>query len=414
MCQISLCNLGEQALNKKLFLLMGHEGSPIHDDGWGLSNSSGEIWKCSLPMFSTSDSGEILKGFDTGKTPLLGHIRQASPKVPVMKQNSHPFKQKGISFVHNGKLSPKDEKNFVMEEEVVEIDSKTKEKKTVKVNRSDSLIFFEEFMKHYKGEDSFVKALQETMELFTGKFALVFVVNGKYYIARGRTADLYISYLMDRSDKEEKVIGWAINTSKDVLDKSLLLLSNLQQLDGKKPLDFTIPKILEEETIYKADKNGLEVVGEIKENSAPATTYNYGQYNNWQKGNTGASNPTKPTTETTTEIDKDTAKMFARIYDFLRGSSLSTQDLQFIFDKMYSASILEVTKPMLEHFIKVVIPRIDNKTNKDIRKRLRKILGGHYLMHYQYRDDMEYPWMFNPKSVQIEFVEQLEAKKAKG
>lgn len=412
MCQISVCNLGDENLNKKLFLLMGTEGSGIHNDGWGLGSFNGDAWKCSLPMQYTSDAGHILSKIKSGKQIFLGHIRQASAKVPVLAKNAHPFKKDGIVFAHNGTLTPKDESKFVLEETIEEKDSKTGEIKTVTVKRSDSLVFFEEFLKHYKGEDTFVDALKETMELFWGKFAFVFIINKTYYIVRGKTADLHISYIKEEAKQDAKIIGWAVNTSKDILDKSLILLSNLEELDGRNPVNFTFPAILKAETIYKASKTGLVELGEIKENDKWVSTKSYYPADSWGKRAAGESNFT---TGTTTET-KNEHKVFRRIAEFMFGNSLSVADLQAIFGAVYGASLQEVTMPMLVHFCKRIIPAIESRTGregKQFRKRLRRTIGGYAVMLYQYEKGMEYPWIFNSKVVQRQFVEKLEELKYK-
>ncbi len=416
MCQISVNNLRDESLNKKLFLLMGSVGSTIHKDGWGFADGKGGSFRSGLSMYYTMDSGEILnREFKGGDGILLGHIRQASPQVPVLVKNTHPFTKKGISFVHNGKLTPKDEKNFVMEEELNEvdpkthkpvIDEKTGKNKTVKIKRSDSLIFFEEFLKHYKDEAHFVDALKETMELFTGKFAMVFVINGSFYIVRGKTADLYISYLHDGtfdSKKNPGIGGWAINTSKEILDNSCILMSNLNLLEGGQALNFSLPSLLKEETIFKAEKDGLVELGEIKENSVPTQNYNYD--NKWRSDTTNFTDK-----KGTGAIKyKDLFKMYKQIFDFMGSYSLSPHDIQNIFGAVYSASLLEATEAMLKHFCNVVLLELSKKTEKNIRRRLKKAVNGGYLFRYQYKD-IEYPWMLNSKTEQIKFIEELEKK----
>lgn len=420
MCQISVCNLGDELLNKKLFLLMGSSGSTIHNDGWGYGTGSGELWKCSMAMYGTSDAGVALLQKSSGKTPLLGHIRQASKKVPVNTKNAHPFSKKNIVFVHNGTLTPKDEKNFVMTEEVNEIDPKTSKvvkdengaPKKISVSRSDSLIFFEEFLKHYKDEEHFVEALNETMNLFTGKFAFVFIINGNYYIVRGKTADLHIVYLYESYDKDAKVVGWAINTSKQILDESSNLLSNLVQLDGKKPLPFSYPVILEEESVFIARNDGLEKIGEIKENkpaySAAATAP--ARQNRGAGDSNFYGSPTGTGTVITTEI-KERVALYKEIYEFMKNNSISIGEIQALFSKLYGASLLEVTKAMLMHFTKKAIPALNSKNGKEgkqLRKRLRKALSGSPVRTFQYSKDMEYPWMLNLITVQREFVSKIE------
>ena len=214
MCQITVSNLGDDFLNREAFLILGAEGSTVHGDGWGYCFSNGETLKTYLPMYCTTNIGEILGDKKTRSAPpLLGHIRQASPKVPVCTANAHPFAIDNVYFVHNGKLTPKDEDKFSIEYEVEETDAKDGKKKKVKYNRSDSLIFFEHFMETWKGaqntynseEEKFVWVLNKAMEAFYGRFAMVFLIHDKCYIVRGKTAELNIAYRLNSNRKDAQV-----------------------------------------------------------------------------------------------------------------------------------------------------------------------------------------------------------------
>jgi hypothetical protein len=425
MCEISVVNLKDSLLNRKLFLLMGFLGSGIHKDGWGLGTGDGTSWKCSLAMQLTSDAGKVLAKYGKkSKGPFLGHIRQASTKIPVTIENSHPFTMEDIVFVHNGKLTPKVEKNFEMEVEVPDLDKDSKEqvdkdgnRKMKKIPRSDSLVFFEKFVEYFttyerkdkeSDDEFFVRVLNSTMELFTGKFAFVFIINGKFYVVRGKTADLHISYLLDSGKKDANTIGWAVNTSKIRLDDSLLLLSNLQQLDGQPPLHFTYPTILKEETIFRADSLELEPIGEIKENTSYTQAYktraetsagNFSHYGGAITQKTGGARGM-------TEIDK----LYKEVYEFQRSYSLSLSDMQNIFDACYYASLLEATESLLKNFCREILPKMRKKTTKEIRKRVKHATSGLHVASYHYDKEFKYPWFLNSPEMQLKFVEKLEQK----
>ena len=96
--------------------------------------------------------------------------------------------------------------------------------------------------------------------------------------------------------------------------------------------------------------------------------------------------------------------------------SLSPVDIQNLFFVLYGVSLLEVSPAMLEHFVKKAIPHLHGKTTKDIRKSLRKALGEISLASYRYKDGdqkLEYPWMFNPKPIQLKLVASIEEDKVK-
>lgn len=415
MCQISVCNLRDPILNKKLFLIMGSNGSIVHKDGWGFSMGGGDIWKCPIPMFVTTDAGEILRTkASVNKGILIGHIRQASPKVPVETKNSHPFKDENIVFLHNGKLTPKKESDFVLEEDADDLDKNgnpIKDKdgniKKRKVSISDSLIFFQSFMKEWRSTtetdslEKFLAVLNKTMSLFYGKFAFVFTIDKTTYVVRGKTADLFVSYLRETEKKDSPVIGWAVNTSKEVLLDSLILLSNLQQLDGKKELFFDYPTLLPDETVFKAHAVGLAKVGEIKENYAPIT-YAKSYSPNPTKG--GTSIVTGETNKPTTELENYAKE----IYDFMFSYSLTIYDIQAMFFKLYGASLEEISIGMLRHFCRRVIPAVAIKVKKDTRKRLRKQLSNMPVGLFRYGNEFEYPWIMNTRERQIQFVDRTE------
>ena len=423
MCQITVSNLHNETLNKRLFLIMGSLGSIIHKDGWGFSDLNGNAWKCSLPMHYTTDAGKYLceKFTKTKSTALLGHIRQASPKVPIIRENSHPFVLEGITFVHNGKLIPRYGTKFIDEKEVPDldinnkkiIDPKTQKIKTKTVSISDSLIFFEEFTRIWKTQTDknqdvcFVNSVKEAMKSFTGTFAMSFVINKVLYIVRGRTKNLYISYLQNTVDNSSKVLGWAINTDKENLENSTILLSNLNQTDGKSALVFTFPELLKEETIFKANDFGLDEIGEISEGFAatPSSTKSSGYF---PKGADEVDFTEKGTYgKTTGAHSTEENKLYQDLYNFMVAYSLTENDVSNLFIAYYDASLLEVEVEILKQFCRQVVPKIAKKTEKDIRRALKKVLYGFPLLSFQYPDGFKYPWFLNSKKQQQDFVDKL-------
>jgi predicted glutamine amidotransferase len=419
MCQITLANFHDERVNKMFFLLAGSAGSIVHDDGWGFRQAGEPAYRCSLPMFYTLEAGEILAttGSRENTSPLLGHIRQASPKVPVTEENAHPFILEDVTFVHNGKLIPEDEKKFVMEIEIDEPDKKDPEKVVKKtVSRSDSLIFFEHFMSFYeKSEEEnpqkkFVECLNSAMNDFSGKFAMVFLIGETYYVVRGRTADLYISYQVDWED-ETKVNGWAINTDKKNLEWSTNLLSNLLCLeDGTSPMRFTEPKLLEQESIFVAEDLGLTLIGTVKEKWPVTTSYTtyaqpYKGAGNFQSGGTSG-------TTTTNKLGKSPAAKYAeKVYNFMVEYSLSPQDISNLLLASYDISVVEAEEHIIKNFCEEVIPEIRKLTSKSIRKTFKKRLIAGFPI-YRYTKAHQYPWMFNDKTIQLSLLEEVTTKKS--
>jgi predicted glutamine amidotransferase len=419
MCQITVDNLGDDFLNRELFLLLGTEGSAIHADGWGYADSSGEITKSYWPMYLTNDTGSYLaKGVCKTSAPLLGHIRQASSKVPVCTENAHPFKLDDMVFVHNGKLTPKKSEDFDIDYSLTEINATTNKEVTVWYKRSDSLIFFEEFVKDYKElapdfpdeEKLFVEAVTTTMAKFDGKFAMVFIIKGKYYIVRGKTADLHISYRLSSGRKDATQIGWAINTERKNLLSSTLLLSNLHQLRGEKPIHFSEPLLIAEESIYVAEATTLRKIGEIKETTF-VTTSGAAYATNFTAGN--------GTTQSTTIIGSNlapeglVAKYAKEIFDFLSTYSLSLTDFQNILLESWDVSITEMTEETTKFTVKKILERLKSETTRQIHKSLKEALKGYPLYLYRYGRDIDnYPWMLNPKNQQLQLVRRVREEKS--
>jgi len=328
--------------------------------------------------------------------------------------------------MHNGTLSPKDSKDFVLEKEIVvkEMDDKTKvvTEKIKKVKISDSKIFFDEFMKDFstqtpkdKFDEVFCEHLNETMKKFTGKFAFMFYFHeySKFYIVRGKSADLYISYLMSSGRKDAKQIGYVINTSGDLLDKCCILLSNLHQLNTGETLWFTPPVILPEESIYVAETD-IKKIAEIKENVETTTYYRGGYNQNWhEEGDNSywkkSSSPSKD------EIRNE------KVFNFMKEYCLRVKDIQHLFMSLYGVSLLEVEEVVLNHFVTKVIPRLENSTTKKIRRKLARACNGFVRENYYTDKGFEYPWMLNTKSAQLEmcnyidkFNKELEEKEKAG
>lgn len=426
MCEITVSNLHSPYLNRKMYLLLATIGSKDHSDGWGFSeNLAGK--KCGYPAFCTSNIGGILQESidENSESPFLGHIRKASPMVPVSTENAHPFTLDGISFVHNGKLTPKNEKDFVIETSVLDydlagnpiIDVKTGKQATKIVKRSDSLVFFEKFMEIWKTktvpetnfDDVFVETLTETMALFYGKFAMVFNIRNQMYIARGKTADLHISFLRESKDFDSPILGWAINTNKVNLELCTSLLSNLEQLDNYEPMYFSYPTLLTENTVYRVDYLDVTPIGKVEENSAPAgvTTYygrNYtewGDYAEWEDGSTTkAESKTAEKSAAKTELEKLTEE----VYQFCETYALAPQDIFYMLFVCYGNSSLELSEIQLQHFCREVLPKLRNYVSKEIRKSVKRAFGR-YVPIYKYNKDMQYPWLMNTAELQKKFLE---------
>lgn len=411
MCQLSYIHTQENELNKLLFLLMGSFGSTVHNDGWGIANSNGDSWKCELPMSLTTNSGEIVDGmFSEEYSPLLGHIRLASASVPVTEENAHPFRSKNnkVIFTHNGTLKPKIEKDFVVEYSVEETNTKGLVT-TKKIKISDSLIFFEKFQEIFVGDKSFEDALRETMSLFYGKFAFMFynIDTKKFHIVRGTSAELHVIYLMDSGGEDAKVVGYVINTSKELLELCTTMLSNIVQLQQGRTLYFSKIVALNANTIYEAGNLGLVKVGDIVENYAPMIPASATQpHGNFWRGESWGD-------ETVEEIQNNTveAKYAETILIFMKDFSLSFKDIQYMLLIGFQASTLEVTEPMIKLFCEKAIPNIRSLVPRETRKKIKALLDGTTMgsMIYSNKElNLNFPWMNNDPVALSKLVQYLQ------
>ncbi len=438
MCELCVVNTHDELLNKTLALVNGNLGSTVHSDGWGITDGNKD-WKCSLPMFLTANAGGVIKKEipKTGKNPLMLHIRRASPRVPVVLENSHPFVAEQWKLMHNGKLSPKDEKGFVMEEDFPDIDDKTGFQRTgkdgllltKKMNRSDSLIFFEQFIKDWNAkipeadpqtpDEVFVEVLNTTMSKFKGKFAFLISRDKTMYVVRGKTAKLFISYLRETKEVDSPVIGFVVNTSETTMYQSLGLVSSLRELQGLERLYYSYPESLAEETIYKVEKFDLTKIGKIAENPEYAPTVyagSRGQSAEWDAGGTnftktggkGTTATNIQNTGTKSKMELHREKLTKEVFNFLVEYSLSPVDLQNMFLAFYDISIEQLELPMLHQFATKIIPNIcSHYVKKDMKKNMKLACKGLPVGLYQYGNQDNYPWIFIPKNLQEVFIKKI-------
>jgi predicted glutamine amidotransferase len=75
-----------------------------HKDGWGIATDATLVKEISPASQSSTFSEAVIA---EEKAALL-HFRLATNGFPVDQNNSHPFTQNGISFIHNGAINPSD------------------------------------------------------------------------------------------------------------------------------------------------------------------------------------------------------------------------------------------------------------------------------------------------------------------
>lgn len=399
MCQMTFANTHNVELNREIFLVLSALGGPQNDDGWGFCDTN-KMFKTDLASHFIPDAGTILLRDYTQNSALMGHIRAASPQVPVTYDNTHPFLLGDVFFQHNGKLTPRKPEDFTLEydTEVLNTTSNKMEKRTFKI--SDSLLFFQEFSKIYADKKSVPDSLVDAMNLFYGKFAFMLGVGTDWWIVRGKTADLHISYILNGRGEKAKTLGYVVNTNASVLDIGLNLVSNLRQLRGEKMLYYTFPSAIKEETIFKAGKFNIEEIAPIKEVAEPTKSY----YSGYTRGGAaGAGNFSQSTTGTSSDHGiKLSAEetLISELHDFRKRYSLSLSDISDMFFLAYNASLLEIQPELLKHFLYKIAPMFSgtNKKRKKLIKDTRKAVTKAKLglsvsrMHYM-GTKRQFPWM---------------------
>lgn len=406
MCQLSYFNTGSDELNRELFILASSLGATVHKHGWGVINPNGESFKSDIPANLCLNSGEFV-GEICG--PLMGHIRLASANVPVSEKNSHPFDINDIFQLHNGTLIPNDSKKHNVEEDVEVINDKNV--KTIqKVRRSDSLVFLEYLaVKYHEAEGDFIKALNNAMKDFHGKFAFIYFLKntGERFIVRGKTADLHILYFKESKEKGAKITGYAVNTSKDVLELSVIILSNLRQTRGEPPLYFEQAKLLKEETIFVPEQFDLKEVGQIKEGSTVIYPHNWDDedyFSAYTRVGTGKSDKNS----SNSMADVDVVKYASEIFSFAKDFSMNIYEIQALWSRAYNCSLLEAEKAHMKHFVTKILATLRSSTTKAIRKRIYSLCAGNFPIELYFKEGIEFPWMVNSKANQAKIISLLE------
>lgn len=276
MCQLTVANLGSDKLNSLfLALQLPINASKNNKDGTGIFNHM-FIWKDGIPAFSYGNIAKMCMDISQNQNfPLFGHVRFATAPKKIGKEQSHPFRGDKFLLAHNGTLefSLKDDKRLKGD-----VDSEKFLTLLEEIQNNNPDFTFQEIIKQAIGE-------------VTGKFAflIVDVPEKKYYVVRGKQAELWITKTED---------GFIINTDKLSLEDGIGFFSQASYVLENRYLKFSRPELLSENTVFLINGKELEKIGEVKE--VPIKTYNinyYGEddYNNstWWKGRQSAIVPTE-------------------------------------------------------------------------------------------------------------------------
>lgn len=393
MCQLTYVNLKSKKENILMVYCLTLFGSTRHKDGTGFMND-GKIFKTHLTAEDLHDWGSILNEEIKTNNPIAAHVRLSSLNVPVCEENSHPHDFEDFILEHNGTLSYKDfEKQKALSKIVKEINEHNVEI-TRTIKESDSIVFGKELQIKLKEKQDLVWALTETMKLFYGKFAFIiyYKKDNKYYIVRGKTADLHYTLVLD---EDKKPTGkFIVQTEKITLSNGLFLFNNMMGLNGKKELIFSEIKELEKETIYRMIPMGFEKIGELKENEEEKTNVEKA-VSTWVRG----------TVNNVVSKYKNEKEASKKISKFMVHNGFSPKDIEQFFLFFFGIPLIEANLEYMNKFIKYVIPMLS--APKNLRKKIiSKNLVVTWYFYHKYNISA-YPWTLCPNDEKFKLINEI-------
>jgi predicted glutamine amidotransferase len=390
MCQLILTSLNNELLNKRmLYTLMYLDSQTLNKDGSGFYiPKENAIWKSKLSGCAITNLGSILSSHAFGESPVMGHVRSASTIHKILDDaHAHPFFTDKYVVAHNGTLEFKDD---------------TLSDEYDKTKFIDSEIFTLELTKN---EKPFLEAIKETMDLFYGKFAFLIFdrVKKTQYVIKGRTASLYKSDVKYVIDKEERPIGYVVNTSSLDLMAGLLFVKNAVELQNPEKLFvYSEATPLDDETVYVANKLTLDKVGKVLETTKPTPVYAGAWADDYVR--TGYSY--------NSAVREDAPIHVKTVVDFMVKNKLSIIDMDNLCYQVFAEPLLGMDKIDLDNLVGI-LKIIDSRNyGKMISKwtRLREITKKSSLELCN-ETHLQFPYFLNSlKSVKRVLSEQ--AKKA--
>ena len=388
MCQLTFTyfNTGDIALDLKLAQTYVEIQSfvnslKVNKDGFGVFSRGGQIFKTEKSASIITNLGKILcENINT--IPVISHVRNATFTNGIKsidKENSHPFGTDKIVVAHNGSLETVD--SLVMKEDRFK-------------GMIDSHIFTEILSDNYDKSKSFPETLKSVMESFYGKFALMICdkTDGNFYIARGKTAELYRFDIKILIEDVEIPIGFIINTDKECLSDAMVLFMNIAKIGENLDIIYRLNLLSEikKETLYIFKDNDIVECGEIIENTKVVETKVWEkdyQRGDWFSNNRNAN---KPKTES--------QKYGDTITEFMNKFRLSIYDIDLLFYGLFHKPLSGINVEDADIFTKEIIPFLTEMGHKNKVKEWKYIVdhSGGYGSTYTYTKlNLKFPYMMN-------------------
>jgi predicted glutamine amidotransferase len=385
MCELTFVNLHNEGLNRAFTFHAAMENSrigkpnpyPDNRHGWGMYTTSIGITKSAEVVWNMVGFGKLLKD-SIDKTPVIFHTRAASKGSEIKQEFNHPFETEHIVLCHNGTLVPK-----------VALAGYE--------GKMDTQVFLGELEKEYanSGLISLSYSLTKTMENFTGKFAFLVYdkVHENYYAVRGKTAELSLTYLLN---KEMLPTGYVINTSKYDLDTEMNLVSEMYGLAGNKTPVFSKIEELETESIYLLEDKLPKKIAEIKQNypevAVVKTSYK------------------APRASVISAVrGGDMQKLADFLYCWTASYGLSIEELDSIFLESLGVGIMQSQPSDIQTFKKYLVPKLvcPKGFREECKKYLRKLPRAAIQLLYE-ENKFQFPYMLEPRKE--DFLAKLKEK----
>ena len=396
MCQLTFCSFESNELTRIFATLALITNARFtHHDGWGIFGGK-EIFKTNLSADATSNIGDLVRRCHVKNAPMLCHVRLASVGAKVTEDNAHPFETKDFVLMHNGTLAYKTA--------AYEKEKRLRDKYKLPFDTIDSHYFLLELQEIFEDEKDFVKALTKTMDLFRGKFAFLIYNkhDQKYYVVRGKTADLHIVTFK----KDDKITGVAVNTEKISLSNTTNIFSNLFQIGGA-DLKYGEITLLDAETIYQyAGDFTFTKVGTIKETEKEYAAVPFAGGGGKYQTHTNSGGKTTGTGNNLNDNMSNTFQEFADKY------LLSVEDMDKLVLLLLEKNMLSCERHDIAIFVNKFVPRLAcSRKFRDSVKRILTENHFHFVPHQFYIDkDFQWPFMMlKDKGVQTRFLRELES-----
>ena len=370
MCQLTFADFGK--LNKlyitNQLIFNALDNNP---DGVGVL-TEGTVWKSHLSASNITNLGECINSI-VDENPILGHVRLASNKTLNKVEHSHPFKGELLTQIHNGKLEPND---YTL----------------IDRSKVDSEVFLEYLENEWKNNKqlSFPDVLTKVMKEWKGKFALMYHigVENKYYIARGKEADLHYTTVNGKL---------VVNTSKESLTMGLRIFDQLHQILHREALNIDTIREVPKESIFMFDRENSELikVGEIEEVPTP-------NYTIWQS--TGSRGITH-----SDYTKREHVTLEQEFQNALLITQLSIEEADYLAQLTMGNSLLEMTITEIGEFIDTFLTLLGDHIHVNMSPLWTEVRKQGKVKQ-AYEEGLEFPWMFNKYADFINVIEAIGVK----